>query len=142
STPSSSPSPWPGPCFSRSSGGYASSTPVARAISWRRSRAGPIVCGFPCETTATFRAALADGGIDPPVELVGEAGRVSVLEPEDELTISFRARETGVCHAARLPSPGQRSLGHLAHDAPVHLRVAHDTARRLRPPRLELRLHE
>src|SRR6478736_3651124 len=116
-----------------------SSTPSRSASPRRRSTAGSTSSGLPWVISA---ARSTDGIGDPVVEVWWEDRLLCMDEVEDELVVSLRAREAGVYDALRLAPAREQRLGHLANDAPLHGRVAHDALRRLRPPRLELRLDE
>src|SRR5947209_2055808 len=80
----------------------------------------------PSRSIATIAARSTDGIGDPPVELGREVGTFVVDEVEDELTVSLRAGQAGVYDAAGLAPAREERLRNLAHDAPLHGRVAHD----------------
>src|SRR5438067_214551 len=130
------------PCFSASSSPKRSSTPEAPATLRSRSSAGPIVCGFPWVTTAARRTALDDRGPDPLVEVGWELWMLTLDEVEEHLPVPFRAGQPRVYDPDGLASPRERRLGHLAHDAAPHHRIAHHALRRLAAGGLELRLDE
>ncbi len=71
-----------------------------------------------------------------------ELGMLVVDEMEDELMVSLRAWQSRVYDAGGQPTPFQRRLRDLAHDAPLHLRVPHHALRDVCSAGLELRLHE
>src|SRR5581483_8450832 len=131
------------PCRAASSDGIASSTPAASATRCSRSSAVPIAPGWPCVTTAArATGALADGIVDPAVELGGEVWSWSAHEVEEELAVALRSGKPGVYDAHHLGRPCPRGFRHAPEHLPVHLRVADDALGGLGAAGLELRLHE
>ena len=118
------------------------STPAPRQTPPAGRRASPITSGLPCVTTAARRTGSADCSCDPGIELIGKAGLFVVDEVEEELSVSLRAGKARVYDAGHAGVPAERRLRDVAQDARVNGRVADDAALRLRPARLELRLHE
>src|SRR3989475_4213309 len=143
STAAASPATGGMPCFAASSGGTTSWTPASAASACSRASAGPIVAAFPCVTTAARATRpLADGIVDPAVDLIGQHGVRTVREMEKELPVPLRPREPGVYDADDGSPPARRRLCDGPERPPVDVRVAHDTLRRVRSTGLELRLHE
>src|SRR5213592_3796913 len=96
----------------------------------------------PSRSIVITAARLTDGIGDPPVEVGRPLGVLAVDEVEDELTVSLRARETGVYDPARLRPECEQRVRDLADHAALDGRVAHDALRCLGSTRLELWLHE
>jgi len=101
-----------------------------------------MVGGLPCVITAARWTALEDRRGNLLVDVVGELRVFTVDEMEEHFPVALWPRQSGVYGSHRLPSPPERRFRDLAHDAPSHLRVAHDAALHLGPSGLELGLHE
>src|SRR5580765_4544756 len=93
--------------------------------------------------TAAVRTGSADGVFDPVVELMWQRGVVAMDEVQEELPVSLRAGQARVYDAQELSRPCEGGLGHVAENAPVHIRVAdHAAPPDLLAAGLELRLDE
>ena len=68
-----------------------SSTPASRATVVSRASAGPIVCAWPCVTTAARVTALGDCVTDSLVDVIQEHGVVAVDQVDEELAVALRA---------------------------------------------------
>src|SRR3954470_1794513 len=104
-------------------GSSTSCTPVPSATARTRSTASR-TSTRPCATTAAV--STGECLFDPLVEVIGKRRVLGVREVEEDLPVPLRAREPRVYDAEHGRSPRRRRLGHLAHDAPPDLVVAHD----------------
>src|SRR5215210_752466 len=116
-----------------------SSTPASAATFRSRSSASATRSGRPCAKTA---ARSTDRIGDRSVEVGGEGWCRVVDEVEDELTVPLRAWKPRVYEPGDARPPRERRLRHLPQDPPVHVRLTDNALRRIRAPRLELRLDE
>src|SRR5689334_22712511 len=122
------------------SGSSTSSTPARSATACTRSTASR-TSRRPCATTAAV--STGECLLDPLVEVIGKRRVLGILEVEEDLPVPLWPREPRVYDAEHARSPRRRRIGHLAHDAPPHLVVAHDASLAdVGAPGLELRLHE
>src|SRR5262249_3189930 len=91
------------PSTTARSGGLSpstSSTSERRATSRSRSYAVATRSRLPCRKTAARRTASADFGVDPVVEVIGEAGMLGLDEVQERLAVALRAGQAGVDEAA------------------------------------------
>src|SRR5436309_10767854 len=100
--------------------------PASAASACRRASAGPIVAAFPCVTTAARATRpLADGIVDPAVDLIGQHRVRPACKMEEELPVPLRPREPGVYDRENSGPQTHRCLGDGLERPPVDRRVAH-----------------
>src|SRR5205814_3210536 len=97
---------------------------------------------LPCVTTATRRTALADGVVDPALDVIGEPRGRIVDDMEERLPVPLRSREPRVYDADHLSTPRRGRFGHPSDRRPTHLRITYDAFRDILPACFELRLDE
>src|SRR3954463_1140894 len=135
------PSPPSATARSASRGSSTTFTPTVSAT-WRTRSTASFTSTRPCATIATELTGC-DCCCDSLVEVIGKGRVVRLHEMEEELPVPFRAGKSGVYDAEDARPPAERSVRDFAQHARPRLGLAHDASLPdVRPPRLELRLHE